>query len=156
LRTPGLTVLDRTAKSVDALIGDQGLQSLRLGSVSWDAASVTLFGFGPEIVGFGEEPARVEGDDLDVQTRVGGADRVRDGLVLKAEARRERHASGNAVADQAEPDRERGASQRRRQTFNGGLIQAVVRAGGLHGPRNVLFAEQRQGPHGSLPSRAKA
>ncbi len=87
----GLAGRNAAVEAVDTLGGEQGRQALGIGMDRADAQAVALFGARPDLVGLGEEPAGVDGRDVDGEARFG--DEVGDHLILEAEARGEDDAS---------------------------------------------------------------
>ena len=85
--------------------------------------AVAPLGLGPDVVGLGEQAAGVERDDLDVRAGFGESDRMRDRLVLEAEARGEHKAAGKAASDQRKPTRQRSPAQGRSEFLNLWMFQ---------------------------------
>jgi len=84
---------DRGIKSIDTLMPHQRFEPGAIGISGDNAPAVSVFGLPPEIEGLRKQPAGIEGHHVDREPLA--EDRMGDGLVLDAEARREDDATGN-------------------------------------------------------------
>src|SRR6266849_4306306 len=87
----------RIIESVDALGRDE-IFKRRLARIDRpDAAAIAPLGFFPDRIGFGEQPASVERDDIDIEPGV--ANVMKDDLIFQPEASGENDRSVDPIAD---------------------------------------------------------
>ena len=86
-----------SAESIDALVVNKPFQAVAVRKKPANTAAITRFRPAPKLVRFRKQSPSVEGDDVNRQILY--EDCVRNGLILKAETRREHDSTRDVITD---------------------------------------------------------